>query len=159
MQWFAGRIFCKVFKFLQTFALASSNYLLVGLAVDRHQAIIRPLAALGSANRWENLETCSESLRLNAGWWQLLGWAPWYPHYLASSYLMFWSNLEKMELQEKNVSVTLRFGLTPPRRATSVESSWWYLSFHSARCSSSTLTCSSNWEKALRQTRWLSRWS
>ena len=51
MQWFAGRIFCKVFKFLQTFALASSNYLLVGLAVDRHQAIIRPLAALGSAYR------------------------------------------------------------------------------------------------------------
>ena len=100
-----------------------------------------------------------DSLKFNTDWWQLLGWAPWYPHYLASSYLMFWSNLEKMELQEKNVSVTLRFGLTPPRRATSVESSWWYLSFHSARCSSSTLTCSSNWEKALRQTRWLSRWS
>ena len=34
-EWVAGGFFCKVFKFIQTYALASSNYMLVALAMDR----------------------------------------------------------------------------------------------------------------------------
>lgn len=44
LVWYANSEFCKLFKFLQTFALVSSNYMLVAIAVDRHQAITRPLA-------------------------------------------------------------------------------------------------------------------
>ncbi|KAH9369605.1 hypothetical protein HPB48_010664 [Haemaphysalis longicornis] len=42
--WIAGDVFCRFFKFLQTFALVSSTYMLVGIAVDRHIAIATPLA-------------------------------------------------------------------------------------------------------------------
>ena len=43
-KWMAGLVFCKMFKFFQTFALASSNYMLVALAVDRHRAVTKPLS-------------------------------------------------------------------------------------------------------------------
>ncbi|KAL3255086.1 hypothetical protein MRX96_046694 [Rhipicephalus microplus] len=42
--WIAGDAFCRFFKFLQTFALVSSTYMLVAIAVDRHIAIATPLA-------------------------------------------------------------------------------------------------------------------
>ncbi|KAH6937576.1 hypothetical protein HPB50_001729 [Hyalomma asiaticum] len=42
--WIAGDAFCRFFKFLQTFALVSSTYMLVTIAVDRHIAIATPLA-------------------------------------------------------------------------------------------------------------------
>ncbi|XP_077512549.1 arg8-vasotocin receptor-like [Amblyomma americanum] len=42
--WIAGDIFCRLFKVLQTYALVSSTYMLVGIAVDRHFAICNPLA-------------------------------------------------------------------------------------------------------------------
>ncbi|KAH7965548.1 hypothetical protein HPB49_008700 [Dermacentor silvarum] len=41
--WVAGDVPCRVFKLLQTYALVSSNYMLVGIAVDRHFAICNPL--------------------------------------------------------------------------------------------------------------------
>ncbi|KAH8040306.1 hypothetical protein MRX96_011004 [Rhipicephalus microplus] len=41
--WIAGDAFCRLFKFLQTFALVSSTYMLVTIAVDRHIAIATPL--------------------------------------------------------------------------------------------------------------------
>ncbi|KAH7931888.1 gonadotropin-releasing hormone receptor [Rhipicephalus sanguineus] len=41
--WVAGDIPCRVFKVLQTYALVSSTYMLVGIAVDRHFAICSPL--------------------------------------------------------------------------------------------------------------------
>ncbi|XP_075537790.1 putative G-protein coupled receptor 150 [Dermacentor variabilis] len=41
--WIAGDAFCRFFKFLQTFALVSSTYMLVTIAVDRHIAIATPL--------------------------------------------------------------------------------------------------------------------
>lgn len=44
LVWYANSEFCKLFKFLQTFSLVSSNYMLVAIAIDRHQAITRPLA-------------------------------------------------------------------------------------------------------------------
>ena len=50
-EWMAGLVFCKMFKFVQTFALASSNYMLVALAVDRHRAVTEPLKVTGSAYR------------------------------------------------------------------------------------------------------------
>ena len=50
-EWVAGQLSCKVFKFIQTFALASSNYMLVALAVDRHRAVTKPLTVSGSPNR------------------------------------------------------------------------------------------------------------
>ncbi|XP_065311703.1 probable G-protein coupled receptor 150 [Dermacentor albipictus] len=42
--WIAGDAFCRFFKFLQTFALVSSTYMLVTIAVDRHIAVATPLA-------------------------------------------------------------------------------------------------------------------
>ncbi|KAL1475702.1 hypothetical protein MTO96_019227 [Rhipicephalus appendiculatus] len=42
--WIAGEVFCRFFKFLQTFALVSSTYMLVTIAVDRHIAVATPLA-------------------------------------------------------------------------------------------------------------------
>ncbi|XP_050044968.1 vasopressin V1a receptor-like [Dermacentor andersoni] len=42
--WVAGDAACRLFKVLQTFALVSSTYMLVGIAVDRHCAICKPLA-------------------------------------------------------------------------------------------------------------------
>ena len=50
-EWVAGRLSCKLFQFIQTFALASSNYMLVALAVDRHRAVTKPLTVSGSPNR------------------------------------------------------------------------------------------------------------
>ena len=47
-QWFAGWCFCKLFKFCQTFSLASSNCMLVSLAIDRHRAVTKPLSVSGS---------------------------------------------------------------------------------------------------------------
>ncbi|XP_077556830.1 oxytocin receptor-like [Haemaphysalis longicornis] len=41
--WVAGDVPCRIFKVLQTFALVSSTYMLVGIAVDRHYAICKPL--------------------------------------------------------------------------------------------------------------------
>ncbi|KAL3250007.1 hypothetical protein MRX96_055620 [Rhipicephalus microplus] len=41
--WVAGDAACRLFKVLQTFALVSSTYMLVGIAVDRHYAICKPL--------------------------------------------------------------------------------------------------------------------
>ena len=51
-EWLAGLVFCKMFKFIQTFALASSNYMLVSLAVDRHRAVTKPLTVTGSPCRF-----------------------------------------------------------------------------------------------------------
>jgi hypothetical protein len=50
-EWVAGWLFCKVFKFIQTYALASSNYMLVALAMDRHRAVTQPVKVYGSLNR------------------------------------------------------------------------------------------------------------
>nr|XP_037273842.1 gonadotropin-releasing hormone receptor-like [Rhipicephalus microplus] len=41
--WIAGDELCRAFKVMQTFALVSSTYMLVGIAVDRHYAICKPL--------------------------------------------------------------------------------------------------------------------
>ena len=50
-EWLAGLVFCKMFKFFQTYALASSNYMLVALAMDRHRAVTKPLMMSRSPNR------------------------------------------------------------------------------------------------------------
>ncbi|KAG0434216.1 hypothetical protein HPB47_019265 [Ixodes persulcatus] len=42
--WVAGDAFCRMFKVLQTFTLASSTYVIVSIALDRHFAIVSPLA-------------------------------------------------------------------------------------------------------------------
>lgn len=42
-EWPAGDFMCRVVKFLQTFSMLSSNYMLVVIALDRHQAIRSPL--------------------------------------------------------------------------------------------------------------------
>ncbi|KAL3205859.1 hypothetical protein MRX96_011010 [Rhipicephalus microplus] len=43
--WIAGDAFCRVFKVIQTFALAASTYMIVSIALDRHFAIVYPLAS------------------------------------------------------------------------------------------------------------------
>ena len=42
-EWTAGPVMCKIVKFLQSFSMMSSNYILVVIAIDRHQAIRAPL--------------------------------------------------------------------------------------------------------------------
>lgn len=42
-QWLAGDVMCRLVKFLQSFSMISSNYMLVVIAIDRHQAIRAPL--------------------------------------------------------------------------------------------------------------------
>ncbi|KAH3841602.1 hypothetical protein DPMN_115073 [Dreissena polymorpha] len=42
-QWLAGDFMCRVFKFLQTFSMTASNYMLVVIAIGRRQAVMAPL--------------------------------------------------------------------------------------------------------------------
>ncbi|KAH3837235.1 cephalotocin receptor 2-like [Dreissena polymorpha] len=42
-DWSAGPVMCRIVKFLQSFSMISSNYILVVIAIDRHQAIRAPL--------------------------------------------------------------------------------------------------------------------
>jgi len=42
-DWYAGEIMCRIVKFLQSFAMMASNYILIVIAVDRHHAIRAPL--------------------------------------------------------------------------------------------------------------------
>lgn len=42
-EWTAGPALCKIVKFLQTFSITCSNYMVVVIAIDRHQAIRYPL--------------------------------------------------------------------------------------------------------------------
>ncbi|GIY78949.1 gonadotropin-releasing hormone receptor [Caerostris extrusa] len=44
-QWIAGDIVCKLFKFFQTYSLCSSTFMLVAIALDRYNAIVRPLSS------------------------------------------------------------------------------------------------------------------
>ena len=50
-RWVAGLAACKIFKFLQTFSLTSSNYMILALALERHRAVTRPLAVARSPYR------------------------------------------------------------------------------------------------------------
>ena len=51
-KWVAGLVFCKIFKFLQTFSLTSSNYMILALAVERHRAVTKPLSVANSPYRF-----------------------------------------------------------------------------------------------------------
>lgn len=42
--WIAGDAFCRIVKFLQTFALTLSTYMLVAIALDRNNAIVKPFS-------------------------------------------------------------------------------------------------------------------
>lgn len=42
-RWTLGVVACKALKFTQSFVIMASNYMLVALALDRHQAIRSPL--------------------------------------------------------------------------------------------------------------------
>lgn len=42
--WYAGDAFCRIVKFLQTFALTLSTYMLVAIALDRNNAIVKPFS-------------------------------------------------------------------------------------------------------------------
>ena len=66
-EWVAGLLFCKVFKFFQTYALASSNYMLVALAMDRHRAVTKPLKVSGSQNRLVEYPGFLNSILLKVG--------------------------------------------------------------------------------------------
>ncbi|XP_076047471.1 isotocin receptor-like [Oratosquilla oratoria] len=55
--WYGGEALCRLVKFLQTFSITSSNYILVVIAVDRLWAI------------WNPLRRCmAVSLMAGAGW-------------------------------------------------------------------------------------------
>lgn len=51
VQWIAGNIGCKLFKFLQMFALYLSTFILVLIGVDRWLAVKYPLKSMGTATR------------------------------------------------------------------------------------------------------------
>ena len=42
--WVAGDAFCRIVKFLQTFSLTLSTYMLVAIALDRNNAIVKPFS-------------------------------------------------------------------------------------------------------------------
>lgn len=42
--WLAGDAFCRIVKFLQTFSLTLSTYMLVAIALDRNNAIVKPFS-------------------------------------------------------------------------------------------------------------------
>ncbi len=42
-NWILGNVLCKMLKFVQSFVMMGSNYMLVVLSMDRHQAIRAPL--------------------------------------------------------------------------------------------------------------------
>ena len=50
-NWVGGLAFCKIFKFLQTFSLTSSNYMMLALAIEIHLAVTRPLAVASKTYR------------------------------------------------------------------------------------------------------------
>lgn len=51
VQWYAGNIACKVFKFLQMFALYLSTFVLVLIGVDRWLAVRYPMKSMATATR------------------------------------------------------------------------------------------------------------
>ncbi|XP_013140401.1 PREDICTED: gonadotropin-releasing hormone receptor [Papilio polytes] len=51
VQWYAGNVACKVFKFLQMFALHLSTFILVLIGVDRWLAVKYPMKSLATASR------------------------------------------------------------------------------------------------------------
>ncbi|XP_075979736.1 gonadotropin-releasing hormone receptor-like [Anticarsia gemmatalis] len=51
VQWYAGNIACKLFKFLQMFALYLSTFVLVLIGVDRWLAVKYPMRSMATATR------------------------------------------------------------------------------------------------------------
>lgn len=57
VQWYAGNIACKLFKFLQMFALYLSTFVLVLIGVDRWLAVKYPMKSMATATRSGRLVT------------------------------------------------------------------------------------------------------
>ncbi|CAG9117131.1 hypothetical protein JYU34_015846 [Plutella xylostella] len=51
VQWYAGDVACKLFKFLQMFALYLSTFILVLIGVDRWLAVRYPMKSMATATR------------------------------------------------------------------------------------------------------------
>ena len=51
VQWYAGNIGCKIFKFIQRFALDLSTFILVLIGVDRWLAVKYPMKSMATATR------------------------------------------------------------------------------------------------------------
>ncbi|KAL4717319.1 hypothetical protein ACJJTC_017206 [Scirpophaga incertulas] len=51
VQWYAGNVACKLFKFLQMFALYLSTFILVLIGVDRWLAVKYPMKSMATATR------------------------------------------------------------------------------------------------------------
>ncbi|XP_061719817.1 gonadotropin-releasing hormone receptor-like [Cydia pomonella] len=51
VQWYAGNVGCKLFKFVQMFSLYLSTYILVLIGVDRWLAVKYPMKSIGTATR------------------------------------------------------------------------------------------------------------
>lgn len=51
VQWYAGNIACKLFKFMQMFALYLSTFILVLIGVDRWLAVKYPMKSMATATR------------------------------------------------------------------------------------------------------------
>ncbi|XP_068622572.1 gonadotropin-releasing hormone receptor [Battus philenor] len=55
VQWYAGNVVCKLFKFMQMFALYLSTFILVLIGVDRWLAVKYPMKSLATATRSSRL--------------------------------------------------------------------------------------------------------
>lgn len=51
VQWYAGNLGCKIFKFMQMFALYLSTFILVLIGVDRWLAVKYPMKSMATATR------------------------------------------------------------------------------------------------------------
>ncbi|XP_052752299.1 gonadotropin-releasing hormone receptor [Galleria mellonella] len=64
VQWYAGNIGCKLFKFLQMFALYLSTFILVLIGVDRWLAVKYPMKSMATATRSGRLVIIAWTLSL-----------------------------------------------------------------------------------------------
>lgn len=55
VEWVAGRMACKLFKFFQMFSLYLSTYVLVLIGIDRWVAVKYPMKSLNTAKRCHRL--------------------------------------------------------------------------------------------------------
>ncbi|XP_050350261.1 gonadotropin-releasing hormone receptor [Nymphalis io] len=62
VQWYAGNIGCKLFKFLQMFALYLSTFILVLIGVDRWLAVKYPMKSMATSTRSGRLVIIAWSL-------------------------------------------------------------------------------------------------
>ncbi|XP_013775909.1 cardioacceleratory peptide receptor-like [Limulus polyphemus] len=72
-EWRAGDVVCRLVKFLQTFSICASNYLIVAIALDRYKDIRRPLSPPWKVESFEKVNEAKKASYLIVRSWVLAG--------------------------------------------------------------------------------------